>query len=174
MGFQSLGRTRSDKPHGTDESDGHSSVEGLPGDDADSECADICELPDADDIVWLCESLELDKVAWPTREGRLAHESLNQSNLEFLNLESASMVTSSSLRRARSGDSTDFMRLAEAWDAQQYRQQRVLEMVDAFSQVYVLCSMLHVFVQFAFCRDTSRGQSSLILFILYIGCSDFG
>ncbi len=58
MGFQSLGRTRSDKPHGTDESDGHSSVEGLPGDDADSECADICELPDADDIVWLCESLE--------------------------------------------------------------------------------------------------------------------
>ena len=35
-------------------------------------------------------NLELDKVAWPTREGRLAHESLNQSNLEFLNLESAS------------------------------------------------------------------------------------
>ncbi len=32
-------------------------------------------------------TLELDKVAWPTREGRLAHESLNQSNLEFLNLE---------------------------------------------------------------------------------------
>ena len=61
-------------------SDGHSSVEGLPGDGADSECADICELPDTDDIVRLCESLELDKVAWPTREGRLAHESLNQSN----------------------------------------------------------------------------------------------